>query len=175
MHQKALQAGRFIVQSAGYRASGLAAHEVLQFLKDSKSNDVEIFLINRVSDDGRLELRGVREDSIREEDCLIVRFDDVRIARQVYESIREIGTTADPPCSMKLEFARVPAWDSAPVIAAIFPAPCLNSVAAWLKNALKDDLATHQFQCGAEVLSAYHSGAQILESEAIPTWDSQAG
>lgn len=173
---KLLQAGRFIVQSAGVRNSGLAAHEVLEFVRISPSADTEIFLINRVDDDGRLELRGVDPSRIEDEEHIIVRFDDVRLARQQFEEMQKAGLVSPPPCNIRLELARVPPWDSAPVIAAIIPAPCMNAVATWIRETLKGSLAVYTVQSDSSTTRVYcESSTQILETDQLKTRESQPG
>jgi hypothetical protein len=104
------------------------------------------------------------------------KFDDVRLARDHYESMLADGRSLPPPCTLDLKFARVVEWDSAPVIAATFPAPCVNAVAGWMRNALGGDITGTELAQGAKVFEALRSNStQILESNRILAIDAQAG
>jgi hypothetical protein len=192
-HERRGLIGRFIVETAGMRHVGLAAHDVLAMLDATPPDDspqppeapATIYLINRQTGEGGFELIGVSVSALRRASALVLSYHDVRRGRAAFDAIAAAGNSAAggsaagnsagsegtpgkmlPPCRLEVQFARAPSRRPPVALVVRFPEPCLNAVAAWLARVAPGE--ADQREAGGAALEEYESAApHVMERATV--------
>lgn len=134
--------GRFVVEYAGSRDTGLTADVIIERLADPEWGALGIYKIHRVDAEGRLELVGVEDEDFDDSGALLLTAVDVKDARAGYERLIEFARSSPPPCKAQLHMARVGAGASRRYVVSIeLPAICLDVAGRWLDRAAPPGLA----------------------------------
>lgn len=158
--------GCFVVQTAGARATGLTAEEVVALLESPEGSAAEIFRIHRVLDDGRLELVGVDAQSFASRSAYLFFRGSVVEARADFDAIVALSAHAPPPCRVELHLARARGLQPEHVVALSFVAPCEEAVGQWLRRCERPP-GSH-VDAGPAALAAYEAGqAQVVKQATL--------
>jgi len=128
--------GRFVVEYAGYKDTGLTADVVIERLNDPEWDALGIYKIHRVDAEGRLELVGVEDEDFDDNGVFLLTATDVKDARAGYERLIEFARSSPPPCKAELHMARVGAGGNRRYVVSMeLPAICLDVAGRWLDRA----------------------------------------
>ena len=134
--------GRFVVEYAGSRDTGLTADVIIERLADPEWDALSIYKIHRVDDEGRLELVGVEDEDFDDNGVLLLTATDVKDARGGYEKLIEFARVAPPPCKVQLHMARTGSGDNRRYVVSLeMPAICIDVAGRWLDRAAPPGLA----------------------------------
>jgi len=148
--------GRFVVEYAGSRDTGLTADVIRDRLSDPEWGALGIYKIHRVDEEGRLELVGVEDEDFDDDGALFLTGQDVKGARAGYERLIGFARSAPPPCRIALNMARTGSGDTRRYVVALeLPAICLDSAARWLDAASPEGLS--RSGSGVEALATYQA------------------
>lgn len=126
--------GRFLIELPRERRAGLTAEEAAVLLETPEGREAVVYRIHRVCDDGRWELVGVSNATLRRPMCLAFTRNDVRSARQDFDRIVELAALAPPPCRVDIRLVREPSPGGASITAVWFVEACADAVHAWLNR-----------------------------------------
>lgn len=128
--------GRFVVEYAGYKDTGVTADVVIELLNDPEWAALGIYKIHRVDAEGRLELVGVEDEDFDDNGVFLLTATDVKDARAGYERLIEFARSSPPPCKSELHMARVGVGGSRKYVVSVeLPAICLDVAGRWLERA----------------------------------------
>lgn len=126
--------GRFIVDFAGARHTGLSAQAVVDLLAESGAAEAVIFRIHRVVGPGRMELVGVSPRLFHTDDGFIFRRREVSAARADFEALCAAAIATPPPSRLRVQLVEVGSTALAHAVVLLFPAPCMEGVGYWLQR-----------------------------------------
>jgi len=143
-------AGRFVVDFAAGRQTGLTAETIIEHLNDLEWDALGIYKIHRVDESGNLELVGVTDEDFDDVGGVFLTAADVRVARAGYERLIERARTAPPPCRVGLSMAKA-GTASTRVYSVVLEAPavCLDAIRDWVNRAQIEGMAMSAFGVAA--------------------------
>lgn len=147
--------GRFIVHFEGATQTGVAAHEVLEYLNDEKTPVRDVFQIHRVDEEGRMELVGLAREDLKIPGGILVLRETVKDAREVYDDLLESAVETPPPCRVDMRLSRL-SDPSRFGVALLFPSVCTDAVMHWLARL---DITTNGVSAGTGALVVYREGS----------------
>lgn len=128
--------GRFVVEYAGCRDTGLTADVIVERLNDPEWGALGIYKIHRVDEHGRLELVGVEDEDFDDNGVFLLTATDVKDARAGYERLIEFARSSPPPCKAQLHMAKTGSGGNRRYVVSVeLPAICLDVAARWLDRA----------------------------------------
>lgn len=130
-----IAAGRFVVKLATQTINGLSADAVLQMLVDEPDAVEQLFVIHRVTPEGRMELVGTDPSALMKPDCLMFSSTKVADARRDYDAIVNYANETPPPCRIGLQFGHAKSLSPPHIVMMLFPNACQTAVGGWLTNA----------------------------------------
>lgn len=148
--------GRFVARLPGVTHRGLAAHEVTALLARIDETNVEIYRINRVGEDGRMELVGVSPEALTSETAVGLGWSDVAIARRSYDRLAAWTDECPPPCVIEVQLVRNPSRQASAMVALVFCLACDDAVGHWLRCAGLDACETRD--AGRAVMDSLRGG-----------------
>ena len=157
--------GRFVVELAGERRTGLTAGEVVEVLAGPEGSAAIIYRIHHVDDAGRMALVGVTPRTFQTDDCLVFRRREAASAREDFEAVRRAALGVAPPCRITAQLSEAPSAAAPHAVVLIFPAACSESVGHWLTHCrLRPG---DQAEGGVHALRTYLDAAPLLLQEAV--------
>jgi hypothetical protein len=109
---------------------GFTALEVAELLESEQFADVKVFKIHNAYPDGRMELKGVRNETFQLEAGMLFYAADEQTARDDFKRLTNIAVVAAPPTRAKVHLARLS--ESEFVTALIYPAEHDDDFSRWL-------------------------------------------
>jgi len=129
-----LLVGRFILETGGERWTGLTAAETVRFLDENPGENVVIYRIHRVTEEGRMELVCVTPRAFRAEEAILFRRRTADLARRDFTALHDAASAVPPPCPIHMQLAESGDGPRGYVLVIAFPAPCLETVGHWLQQ-----------------------------------------
>ena len=130
-----IAAGRFVVKLATQTINGLSADAVLEMLVSESDAIEKLYVIHRVTPEGRLELVGIDPASLMKPDCLMFSSTKVADARRDYDAILDYAKDNPPPCRVGLQFGHAKSLTPPHIVIMLFPNACQTAVGGWLSGA----------------------------------------
>jgi hypothetical protein len=122
--------GLYVVDFGESSGVGFTAEEVAEILESEKFKDCKAYKIHRAYPDGRLELKGVRQEIFQLEAGMLFYAGDCETARADYKRLVKLGVETDVSCRAKINLAKMS--DDKFVTALIYPAEYDNDMSGWL-------------------------------------------
>ncbi|MCB9854012.1 MAG: hypothetical protein H6819_13000 [Phycisphaerales bacterium] len=130
-----LAAGRFVARTRTHTIQGLSAEETLELIKNQGDDITELFVIHRVTPEGRLELAGINPSALSTRDCMMFSRNGVADARRDYDAFVGYANDSPPPCRVELKFGHAKSLEPPHIVILIFPTACQSAVGNWLNCA----------------------------------------
>jgi hypothetical protein len=171
--------GLYVVDFGDNTAVGFTAQEVAEILESERYKDSKVYKIHCAYPDGRLELKGVRNEIFQLESGLFFYEDNHLAAKADFKTLVSLAVKSAPPCRAKVHLAKYS--DDKFATALIYPAEYDDEISRWLldndyktKGSAEGGIGTveryyqvkpeilerHQFTGQAAVKS--RSGAELL-------------
>lgn len=156
--------GLYIVDFGDHCGVGFLAEEVAELLESEQYRDIRIYKIHNAYPDGRLELRGVRNDLFQLEAGMFFYAYNEETAGQDFHRLADCADRIEPPARAKIHLARF-APDSY-VTALIYPAEYDDPFSRWLLDCNYQTAGTAEG--GTAVVERYYLlEPQILDKKQI--------
>ena len=152
--------GLYVFDFGEHTAVGFTGQEVAEILESERFQHGKVYKIHQAYPDGKLELKGVPNETFQLEAGMFFYAQDEATAQANYRALVGLAVANCPPCRAKVHLA-TSAHDSY-VLALIYPAEYDDEVSAWL-------LAGHyqtagSVEGGVDAVQAYYErAAEILE------------
>jgi hypothetical protein len=124
--------GLYAVDFGTQSAVGFTATEVAELLESEQFRDVKVYKIHNAYPDGRMELKGVKNETFQLEAGMFFYTADEKTARKEYKQLTDIAVTSAAPSRAKVHLAKLS--DNEFVTALIYPAEYDNEFSCWLLN-----------------------------------------
>jgi hypothetical protein len=161
--------GLYVVDFGDSSSVGFTAREVGQLLESEKFKDITVYKIHRAFADGRMELKGVPNETFQLETGMFFYSNDADGARGDFERLVKLSEAAGAPAMAKIHLAKYS--DSSFVTALIYPAEYDDEFSQWLIDC--DYKTDGQAAGGISTVQAYYDqGPEILRRHQI--FDQQA-
>jgi hypothetical protein len=122
--------GLYAVDFGDHSGVGFTATEVAELLESEKFKDIKVYKIHNAYPDGRMELKGVKNETFQLEAGMLFYAADEKTARKDYKRLTDIAVASAAPARAKVHLAKVS--DSEFVTALIYPAEYDNEFGRWL-------------------------------------------
>lgn len=167
--------GLFVVDFGGHAGVGFTAQEVAELLESEKYKDCKVYKIHRAYPDGRLELKGVPNQTFQLEAGMFFYSANDETSRGDFKRLINLAVRSTPPCRAKVHLAKYS--DDKFAVAIIYPAEYDDEVSRWL---LDGDYKTKGAAEGgtAAVQRYYNSQVEILDRHQLfgeSKWESRTG
>lgn len=152
--------GLYVVDFGDNTGVGFTAEEVAEILDSEKYKNCKVYKIHNAYPDGRLELKGVLNETFQLEAGMLFYESALDTAREDFKTLVKIAVESAPPCRAKVHLAKYS--DNKFATALIYPAEFDDEVSRWL-------LDNNYKTCGAAeggtsaVERYYEDNPQILE------------
>jgi len=130
-----VSAGQFVLIVENQRHEGLAVDEALALIEKADGAALELYLIHRVAEDGRLELFGMPVASLSKRDCMVFMRQQRDAAEADYQALSNYAAKSPPPCKIEMQLAHAPTLQPQHLVLLIFPTACQSAVGSWLAAA----------------------------------------
>jgi hypothetical protein len=122
--------GLYVVDFGDHSGVGFTATEVAELLESEQFAKVKVYKIHNASPDGRMELKGVRNETFQLETGMLFYAADEQTARKEYKQLADIAVASAAPARAKVHLARLS--ENEFVTALIYPAECDDEFSRWL-------------------------------------------
>jgi hypothetical protein len=152
--------GLYVVDFGSNTGVGFTAEEVAEILESEKYKDCKVYKIHNAYPDGRLELKGVRNETFQLEAGMFFYEDNQLTAKKDFKNLVSIAVQSAPPCRAKVHLAKYS--DNKFVTALIYPAEFDDEVSRWLLDNNYKTAGAAEGGIGA-VERYYEDNPEILE------------
>jgi hypothetical protein len=152
--------GLYVVDFGDNTGVGFTAEEVAEILESEKYKDCKVYKIHNAYPDGRLELKGVRNETFQLEAGMFFYEDNQLTAKKDFKNLVSIAVQSAPPCRAKVHLAKYN--DEKFVTAIIYPAEFDDEVSRWLLDNNYKTAGAAEGGIGA-VERYYEDNPEILE------------
>jgi hypothetical protein len=122
--------GLYVVDFGGQSSVGFTALEVAELLESEQFRDVKVYKIHNAYPDGKMELKGVKNETFQLEAGMLFYAADEQTARDDFKHLINIAVTCAAPSRAKVHLAKLS--DNEFVTALIYPAEYDNEFSRWL-------------------------------------------
>jgi hypothetical protein len=122
--------GLYVVDFGGQSGVGFTALEVAELLESEQFRHVKVYKIHNAYPDGRMELKGVKNETFQLEAGMFFYAADEQTARKEYKQLTDIAVTSAAPSRAKVHLAKLS--DNEFITALIYPAEYDNEFSRWL-------------------------------------------
>jgi hypothetical protein len=152
--------GLYVFDFGEHTGVGFTAQEVAELLESERFQHGKVYKIHQAYPDGKLELKGVSNQTFQLEAGMFFYAQDEESAQANYKALIGLAVANCPPCRAKVHLAKC-AHDSY-VVAMIYPAENDDDVSAWF---LAGQYQTAGLaEGGIDAVQAYYErDAEILE------------
>jgi len=152
--------GLYVVDFGEHCGTGFTAQEVAELLESEKYKDIKVYKIHRARPDGRLELKGVRNEIFQLEAGMFFYSRQPDVARADFKRLINLAVQVSPPCRAKVHLARYS--DEKYAVALIYPAEYDDQVSRWLLDG--EYRSSGAAEGGTEAVQSYYdAGKKILD------------
>ncbi len=159
LQQPGKYVGLYIFDFGAHTGVGFTAQEVAELLESERYKNCKVYKIHRAYPDGRLEIKGVRNEIFQLEAGLFFYSADESTARADFKRLTDLAIRTAPPCRAKVHLAKLNVDKF--IVALIYPAEYDDEVSSWL---LDIDYKTAGFtEASSEAVTRYYdSNCEIL-------------
>jgi len=122
--------GLYIFDFGDHAGVGFTAEEVAELLESEKYRDGKVYRIHKAYPDGRLELKGVPNETFELEAGMFFYSSDIETARRNFNELVRLAVKSSPPCRAKVHLAKT--GDKTFVVALVYPAEYDGEFSFWL-------------------------------------------
>ena len=167
--------GLYVVDFGETSSVGFTAEEVAELLDSQKFAHIKVYKIHNAYPDGKLELKGVVNDTFQLETGMFFYAADQTIAENDYKRLIGIAVSTAPPSRAKVHLAKYD--ENSFVTAIIFPAEYNDEFSTWL---IDSDYKTRGEAAGGTdaVKTYYEQSPEILQRHQLlgqSQWHSKSG
>jgi len=167
--------GLYVFDFGDHSGVGFTAREVAELLESEKYKDGKVYKIHKAYPDGRLELKGVRNEMFQLEAGMFFYSNDMETAQRDFRELVNLAVRMAPPCRAKVHLAKY--GDDKFATALIYPAEYDDEVSRWL---LDGEYKTHgAAEGGIEAVQRYYDQrVEILNRHQLfarPAFESRTG
>ena len=156
--------GLYVVDFGENTGVGFAAEEVAELLESEKFKDCRVYKIHRAYPDGKIELKGVRNQIFQLEMGMFFYSYNLAAAENDFKALVQLAEQAYPPGRAKVHLAKY-ANDKF-VVALIYPAEYNDEFSGWLLDG--DYKTLGPAEGGIEAVRRYYGdGPEILERQQL--------
>ena len=124
--------GLYIFDFGDHTGVGFTAEEVAELLESEKYKDGKVYKIYKACPDGRLELKGVPNETFQLEAGMFFYSSELQTARRDFKGLVDLAVKSSPPCRAKVHLAKY--GDDKLAVALIYPAEYDDEFSSWLLN-----------------------------------------
>lgn len=152
--------GLYVIDFGDHSATGYTAPEVSLLLESEKFQHIKVYKIHNAYSDGKLELKGVSNNTFSLEMGMFFHEPTQALAAKDYKKLIDLAITSKFPCTAKVNLAKYS--DDKFATAIIFPAEYNDQVSDWL---LANKYQTTGSATGGidEVTKYYEDNPEIVE------------
>jgi hypothetical protein len=167
--------GLYVVDFGETSSVGFTAEEVAELLDSQKFAHIKVYKIHNAYPDGKLELKGVVNDTFQLETGMFFYAAEKTIAEKDYKRLIGIAVSSAPPSRAKVHLAKYE--ENSFVTAIIFPAEYNDEFSTWLIDA---DYKTRGEAAGGTdaVKTYYEQSPEVIERHQLlgqSQWHSKTG
>jgi len=152
--------GLYIIDFGDHCGVGFTAREVAELLQSEKFKDIKVYKIYNALPDGKMELKGVRNETFELEIGMFFYSGDLDTAKGDFDRLITLAVQNAPPSRAKVHLAKYD--DSRYVTAVIYPAEYNDEISSWLTDGEYRTAGTAEG--GLDALQRYYdSKLEILE------------
>lgn len=122
--------GLYIFDFGDHTGVGFTAEEVAELLESEKYKEGKVYKIHKAYPDGRLEIKGVLNETFQLEAGMFFYSDELQTARLDFKGLVNLAVKSSPPCRAKVHLAKYE--DDKLVVALIYPAEYDSEFSSWL-------------------------------------------
>jgi hypothetical protein len=150
--------GLYVFDFGDHTGVGFTAQEVAELLESERYKDCKVYKIHKAYPDGRLELKGVANQTFQLETGMFFYAKDEDQAREDYRRLIDLAVKHRLPCTAKVHLAEY--GDDSYVTAFIYPAEYDDEVSSWLvQGQYKTNGAA---EGGAEAVRRYYEHVPVV-------------
>lgn len=144
--------GLYILDFGDHTGIGFTGQEVAELLESEKYKNCKVYKIHKAYPNGRLELKGMRQDIFRLEAGMFFYSNALETAKGDFKKLVHLAVEMTPPCRAKLHLAKYS--DDKFATALIYPAEYDDEVSTWLLDGEYNTAAPAEG--GIEVVQRYY-------------------
>jgi len=152
--------GLYIFDLGDHTGVGFTAEEVAELLESEKYNDSKVYKIHKAYPDGRLEIKGVPNETFQLEAGMFFYSSELQTARRDFKELVNLAVKSSPPSRAKVHLAKYE--DDKHVVALIYPAEYDGEFSSWLLEGCYKTAGTAEGGVGA-VQRYYDQQPEILD------------
>jgi len=152
--------GLYIFDFGKHTGVGFTAEEVAELLESEKYKNGKVYKIHKAYPDGRLELKGVSNETFQLEAGMFFYSSHLETARRDFKGLINLAVKSSPPCRAKVHLAKYE--DDKLVVALIYPAEYDGEFSSWLMDGEYRTSGVAEGGIGA-VQSYYDRQPEILD------------
>lgn len=152
--------GLYVFDFGDHAGVGFTAQEVAELLESERYKHGKVYKIHGAWPDGRIELKGVRNEIFQLEAGMFFYSRDLEVARHDYKNLTALAVRTAPPCRAKVHLAKYS--EDKFVTALIYPAEHDDEVSRWLLDGDYKTAGAAEGGIGA-VQRYYEAEPEILE------------
>ncbi|MBM4102461.1 MAG: hypothetical protein FJ263_00215 [Planctomycetes bacterium] len=161
--------GLYVVDFGDHSAVGFTSPEVAELLESELFADVKVYKIHNAYPDGRMELKGMRNETFQLEAGMLFYAADEQTARDDFKRLTNIAVASAPPARAKVHLAKLS--ESEFVTAMIYPAEHDDDFSRWLLD--NHYRTAGQAEGGAGAVEQYYTTQkEILDQQQLWAADS---
>jgi len=122
--------GLYIFDFGDHTGVGFTAEEVAELLESEKYKHGKIYKIYKAYPDGRLEIKGVPNETFQLEAGMFFYSSELQTARRDFKALVNLAVKNAPPCRAKVHLAKY--GDDKLAVALIYPAEYDSEFSSWL-------------------------------------------
>jgi len=122
--------GLYVVDFGDHSATGFTAQEVAELLESERFKNIKVYKIHNAYPDGRMELKGVQNQTFQLEKGMFFYAGDLETAQSDFKQLTGLAVKSIPPARAKVHLAKY--RDDKFVTALIYPAEYDDEFSRWL-------------------------------------------
>ncbi|MHC4544150.1 MAG: hypothetical protein ACYTDW_06685 [Planctomycetota bacterium] len=152
--------GLYIFDFGNHVGTGFTAREVAELLESEKYKKGKVYKIHRAWPDGKLEIKGIRNEIFQLEAGMFFYSTNLEIATRDFKALVDLAVKTVPPCRAKVHLAKY-SGDKF-VTSIIYPAEYDDEISSWLLDGRYK--TTGAAEAGSEAVQRYYDHQpQILD------------
>lgn len=151
--------GLYIVDFGDYSSTGFTADEVAMLLESEKFSHIKVYKIYNAYPDGRLEIKGVANETFNFESGMFFYASDLETAQNDFDRLVSSAITVAPPSRAKVQLAEYSDGNKF-ATAIIYPAEYNDEIGRWM---IEINYKTRGLvQAGIEATTAYYENSPAI-------------
>jgi hypothetical protein len=156
--------GLYVFDFGDHTGVGFTAEEVAELLESEKYKNGKVYKIHKAYRNGRLELKGVTNETFQLEAGMLFYSSELQTARRDFKGLISLAVKSSPPCRAKVHLAKFA--DDKFVVALIYPAEYDDEFSSWLIDGEFRTNGAVEGGVGA-VQGYYYQKAEIMEKHQL--------